>query len=208
MPNFLSKLYYSIINKRLLDYCITYGIISQNLLGFIPGNRTSDAHLIFYNLINKYCHENQSKLFGCFVDFSKAFDSIPRKNLLRKLLECGITGKVFDSTKHLYKEGKPFIKIGGTISQDIRVEKGVRQGCIMSPFLFNILMSDLPGKFNGNYNVNLDENKKISCVVWADDILMLSEREIGMKNMLEVLNEYCITNGLEINSEKTKCMFF
>ena len=100
------------------------GRIAENQLGFLPGNKTSDAHLIFYNLINKYCHQNQSKVYGCFVDFSKTFDCIPREKLFQKLLDYGITGKVFDSIKHLYDGEKTFIKISDKISQVIEVGKG------------------------------------------------------------------------------------
>ena len=95
------------------------GIIKPNQLGFLPGNRASDAHLILHNLIDRYCHTKKQNLYGCFVDFSKAFDNIPRDKLLKKLLNYGITGRVFDTIKHLYEDDKTFIKIGGSLSQEM-----------------------------------------------------------------------------------------
>ena len=204
----LSKLYFTIIKNRLFDYCMEKGIISQQQLGFLPGNRTSDAHIILHNLISKYCHKKQNNMYGCFVDFSKAFDSISREKLLQKLLGYGVTGKVYDSIKHLYEEDRTFLKIGCEISEEIKVDKGVRQGCIMSPLLFNIFMADLPDKFSKNDNVSLDDSQKIKCIIWADDILLLSETENGLTNMLECLNHYCNINELVINADKTKCMVF
>ena len=51
------KLFMSLLNNRLMDLCIINNIISQNQLGFLPGNRTSDAHLIIHNLIQKHAIE-------------------------------------------------------------------------------------------------------------------------------------------------------
>ena len=82
----LGKLYYNVLNNRLLKFCTDNAILSPSQLGFLPGNRTTDAHLILYNLISKYCHKNNMKIYGCFVDFSKDFDSVPRNILFKKLL--------------------------------------------------------------------------------------------------------------------------
>ena len=98
----LGKLYSAILNKRLLKYAIDNNILKSEQLGFVPGNRTSDAHLILYSLIQRYCHQKNEKIFSCFVDFSKAFDTIPRDLLFQKLLDYGITGKFFNNIKSLY----------------------------------------------------------------------------------------------------------
>ena len=143
------------------------------------------------------------------MDFSKAFDCIPRQNLFQKLLDNGITGKVFDSIRNLYNGDKTFLKkVNDKISQGIEVGKGVRQGCIMSPLLFNIFMADLPEKLSKKDSVSLEDKQKVNCLIWADDTLLLSETETGMNHMLKDLDVYCKTNGLTINFDKTKCMIF
>ena len=83
----LGKLFMALLNNRLLDYTLTNKILSPNQLGFLPGNRILDAHLIIHILIKK-----NSRIYSCFVDFSKAFDTIPRDKLLNKLLKCDIKG--------------------------------------------------------------------------------------------------------------------
>ena len=57
----LAKFFYSILNNRLLKFCTERGILNKNQLGFMPGNRTSDAHLILYNLIRNLCHKKGKK---------------------------------------------------------------------------------------------------------------------------------------------------
>ena len=101
----LGKLFLSILNNRLLSYTVDNNLLSKNQLGFLPGNRTSDAHIIVHNLIRKYCHKKKSKIYSCFIDFSKAFDTIPRDLLFKKLLNFNITGKFFNITKNIYSNG-------------------------------------------------------------------------------------------------------
>ena len=81
------------------------------------------------------------------MDFSKAFDSIPRDTLFRKLLNCGVNGNFFNTLKNIYTNDKCRIKVGNKLSDTFKTNKGVRQGCILSPLIFNIFLSDLPKAF-------------------------------------------------------------
>ena len=51
------KLFSAILNNRLMKFCIDKNILCDQQLGFMPGNRTSDAHLILHNLVQNYCHK-------------------------------------------------------------------------------------------------------------------------------------------------------
>ena len=90
----LGKLFSSILNQRLLELSLEKNILSVEQLGFIAGNRTSDAHLILHNLVQSYCHKRGRNIYSCFVDFRKAFDSIPRDILFLKLRKMGINGEI------------------------------------------------------------------------------------------------------------------
>ena len=102
----LYKLLTAVINKRLEKFCKDNNILPENALGFVSGNRTSDAHIILHYLTQEYCHRNNRKLFSCFVDFSEAFDCIPRDILFQRLFDKGITGKVFNLIKNIYMHEK------------------------------------------------------------------------------------------------------
>ena len=56
--------------------------------------------------------------------------------------------------------------------------------------------------------VHLEKDTKINSLIWADDILLLSESEKGLKDSLKILHEFCGENELSINVDKTKCMIF
>ena len=206
----VSKMYAAILNKRLLKYTQEKNMLSNTQLGFVPGNRTSDAHIIIHNLIRQYCNQKNKMLYSCFVDFRKAFDNIPRDKLFEKLRKQGITGKFFNSLKSMYTNDSCKIKIDDWLSEDINPNQGVRQGCVLSPLLFNIFMADLPQIFNNDEDSppSIDGKNKLSCLMWADDLILFSESEFGLNSMLNKLSKYNEQNGLELNIEKTKCMTF
>lgn len=102
------------------------------------------------------------------------------------------------------------IKIGGSLSDTFDANQGVRQGCILSPLLFNIFISDLPDILSNPKNkpAKVGSNEILSCILWADDLVMISESKEGLMEMLRDLSDFSERNGLKINGGKTKCMVF
>ena len=206
----LGKYFSAILNIRLMNFTLENNILSNEQLGFVPGNRTSDPLLILYNLVNYYCAKNNKHIYACFVDFKKAFDSIPRHKLFEKLIKHNITGKFYDCLKHMYSKEITCVKVGNKLTDTFQTSQGVKQGCILSPLLFNIFLSDLPKNFHNKENdlLKLNENESISSLIWADDLLLFSESQNGLNNMLKSLHEYSLDNLIEVNIEKTKYMIF
>ena len=156
-----SKFFLAILNLRLNKFAVDK-IFSNGQLGFLKGSRTSDALLILYNLIDYYCGRMKKHIFGCFVDFRKAFDSVPRDKLFQKLLNNNINGKFYDCLVNLYKEDKSCIKIGDGITRKFTSNQGVKQGCILSPTLFNIFLSDLQPTIEHNFCEPIQINTDMS----------------------------------------------
>ena len=206
----LSKLFSSVLNQRLLQYVTEKDILRKEQLGFIAGNRTSDAHLILQTLIQLNCHKKGQKIFSCFVDFKKAFDSIPRDILLEKILNIGVSGKFFNVLKTLYLNDSCCVKLDGKLTNTFVANQGVKQGCILSPLLFNIFLADITEQFTNEAcnPIKIDDSNSLGSLIWADDILLLSESEEGLRCMLQNLSQYSEKNGMEINIQKTKCMIF
>lgn len=204
----LGKFFLSILNNRLEQFSLDNGILSASQLGFIKGNRTSDAHIIIRNLIDKYCHKNNKRIYSCFIDLSKAFDTVPRDILLQKLQGVGIKGKVFNIIRGIYTNDKAYMKIDGKITKSFPINQGVRQGCVLSPLLFNIFMAELAKDLMALKNGLMMDNYKINSIFWADDIVLLCENGDELNNMIKVITEYCKVNKLTINCKKTKCLIF
>ena len=194
----LGKLFLSILNARLLELVQKNDILGTNQLGFVPGNRTSDAHIIINNIVDKMCHRSNKKIFSCFVDFRKAFDLVPRDILLKKLLKYGINGRFFNVIRNIYANDRACVKLNGKRSESFNIDIGVRQGCILSPLLFNIFLCDLAKSLQ---EIKCPAIGNINSLFWADDLVMFSDSEIGLQNMLSTLEKYCKENELVINTK-------
>ena len=204
----MGKLFLSIINNRLLTYAADKNILSSSQLGFRKGNRTSDAHIIIHNLINKYCHKYNSKIYSCFIDLSKAFDTVPRDILLQKLLNQGIKGKLFNIIRSIYSNDMACIKMNNQCTKSFVVNQGVRQGCVLSPLLFNLFLADLPKRLNLVQEKLKVDNIELNSLLWADDIVLFSKNEEKLTEMINVLESYCKENKLTINEKKNKMFNF
>ena len=206
----VSKIFSSILNNRIIKWSLQENILSQGQLGFLKGNRTSDALLIVHNIINRYCKKMGQKCFSCLVDFQKAFDNIPHDLLMNKLKKLGIDGNIFNIINSMYTSNKCKIRVGQKLSPEISVEKGVRQGCVLSPTLFNLFLSDFEPfiKENCSMPVHIDEHNIMTCILWADDILLISETKQGLQYQLDQLSIYCKSNEITVNADKTKCICF
>ena len=123
---------------------------------------------------------------------------------------CGVTGKFFNILKTLYTNDNCCVKVGNNITDTFQANQGVKQGCILSPLLFNIFLSDLVDRFNAEKCKPLDigKSEKLGCLLWADDLVLLSNSEDGLKHMFSELSSYVEENRMEINTEKTKCVIF
>ena len=108
----------------------------------------SFAFLPLRTLIDKYVNCHQTKVYVCFVDFRKAFDSVWHDGLLYKLLKINIGGNFYNVINSLYSNSTSFVKIGNSQTRSFQYARGVRQGCILSPLLFNLYVNDLAFSFD------------------------------------------------------------
>lgn len=200
----ISKFFETVLNNRLITFCSNNKILSQTQLGFIKGSRTSDAHIILNNLINNYCYKKHRYIYSSFVDFEKAFDRIPRSTLFTKLSKCGITGNFFNVILSMYTNNTAMVKLGQKLTLPFSVNIGVRQGCVLSPTLFNIFLADFCEALSQKKMdlLKIDEVKEIPAIIWADDILLLSTTKHGLQNQLNALLKYSDDNGLTVNTKK------
>ncbi len=86
----LGKLFNGILNARLDMYLENNHLISDCQIGFSKKSRTSDHMFVLKYLIDKYIHSANKKLFACFIDFRKAFDTVIHTGIMIKLLDMHI----------------------------------------------------------------------------------------------------------------------
>jgi hypothetical protein len=94
--------------------------------GFRPVYRSTDHIFTLNTTLNKYLYKNRKPVFACFVDFSKAFDSLWHEALFQKLYTLGIKGKCFQLIHNMYTHAKFGVKKDHTITDPSILGKGVR----------------------------------------------------------------------------------
>ena len=148
--SFIGKLFSSILLERLHKFRAENAPNPSNQLGFCAEARTVDHILTIDTCIQKYVKKHRKKLFSCFIDFKKAFDTFCREALIYKLNLIGVKDKFLEVLSHMYRNSKAKIKLLNRISEVIDINVGTEQGHPRSPELFKIFLLDLSAKLNGD----------------------------------------------------------
>ena len=111
MSSPLLKILCSLLNGRVQTHCSENGLINKNQIGFQKDCRTSDHILTLKTLVKKYVANGKEKLYVCFIDFKKAFDSVWHKGLFYKLHKVGINWKFSKFDKTSIQKNQPFYEI-------------------------------------------------------------------------------------------------
>lgn len=197
-----SKCLEKIINERMSNFCEKHDILIPNQFGFRKGYSTESALLKQKELILQGIEQ---KLFtlGIFVDFSKAFDRINHRTLLKKLEAYGFRGIFLTLIESYLKYRQQQVIINDKTSSLKHISCGVPQGSILGPLLFNIYINDI---------INIDDIPKY--IIYADDTsLFFTSKDtthlIGLANsVLDKLSTWSKVNALAINTSKTKAVLF
>ena len=118
--------------------------------------------------------------------------------------ESGVGGKTYDIIKSMYTGNTCSIKIGKKITEFVNQGRGLRQGCNLSPALFNIYINELATilKKSSAPGVSL-HNSEVNCLLFADDLWLLSPTAHGLQQSLDLLEQYCQTWALAVNPHST-----
>jgi len=205
----LGKLFTSLLQLRISEFLETNNLLSTNQGGFRKNYRTIDHIFILRTIINKYIYKCKKKIYVCFIDFKKAFDSVWRSALFLKLKAKGIHGKVYNIIKNLYSNTMYGCKSANNYSKPFLANQGVKQGDSLSPTLFNIFVDDLGKYFKSSDTdpVSLD-NQSFNHLLYADDLILMSESPSGLQHCINSVQKYCSGWRLAVNLNKSKIMIF
>ena len=196
------------LNERLTLFCDNSELLKYNQVGFRRGFRTTDHIFTLKTMIDQSLNKKE-KLYACFVDFRKAYDTVWRKGLFLKLLESGISGKFVKLLQDIYSGLQLCVSLNNGLSSPFKSLVGLKQGCNLSPLLFNIFINDIPNIIdNATCDPPALEGQQISCLLYADDLVLLSKSRSGLQNSIDALYDFTKDWFLEINKTKTKCLVF
>ena len=208
--NVIQKILCGIMAERLKIWVEERKILASEQAGFRPNFSTMDNIAVLNHLIKKKRSKKGGKLFACFIDFEKAFDSIDRNILWGKLEKMGLDGKFVRMLKCMYECVEMRVKVGmNGVSESFFADRGVRQGCKLSPLLFALFINDLPSFFEDvAMHSPFVQGVDIRVLLFADDVVLIGESSVGLQRGLDKLGEYCERNNLKVNANKSKVIVF
>ena len=175
--------------------------------GFRKGRGTRDQIAKIQWIIEK-ANQFQKNIYFCFIDYAKAFDCVDHNKLWKILQEMGILDHLTCLLRNLYAGQEATVRTGHGTTDWFQIGKGVYQGCILSPRLFNLYAEYIMR------NAGLDEvqagikiaGRNINNLRYIDDTTLRPESEEELKSLFVKVKEKSEKVGLKFNIQKTKIM--
>ena len=176
--------------------------------GFRKGRGTRDQTANIRWIIEKAREfQKNKKIYFCFIDYAKTVDSLDH-NKLKILKDMGIPDNLTCLLRNLYAGQEATVRTGQRTTDWFQIENGACQGCILSPYLFNLYAEYIMR------NAGLDEaqagikiaGRNISNLRYTDDTTLMAQIEEELKSLLIKVKEESEKVGLKLNIQKTKIM--
>ena len=172
-------------------------VISLAQHGFMKGRSTVTNLGVITEFLSDAVDEG-GQVDVVYTDFSKAFDTIPHDALLRKMSAFGFSPALMKLFTSYLSDRKNYVFYNGFFSNEYRVKSGVPQGTNLGPLLFTLFINDLLESMTSGVLAYADDLKLYRRISGAIDVGAL-------QNDLDVLSDWCRTNGLGLNL--SKCHF-
>ena len=200
-----SKVMLKILQARLQQYVNCD--LPDVQAGSRKGRGTRDQITNICWIIEK-AREFQKNIYFCFIDYAKAFDCVDHNKLWKILRKMGLSDHLTCLLRNLYAGQEAIIRTGHGTTDWFQIGKGVRQGCIWSPYLFNLFAEYImrsAGLEKAQAGIKISR-RNINNLRYADDTTLMAESEEELKSLLMKLKEKSKSVGIKLNIQKTKIM--
>ena len=116
--------------------------------------------------------------------------------------------KMLKMLKCIYRGNINCVRVNKSFTKPFRVSTGLRQGCVLSPILFNVFVNDLPASIAGTHKGVQFWDCTISSLLYADDLVMIVDSEQAMQTLLGKVHEWCSLWSIKVNSNKSAIVHF
>ena len=199
-PITLSPVFTKMLQLIIMPPCPT----DTNQFGFRKGCSTSFGCSML-NDVSAYYNSKGSPLYVCSLDAEKCFDSIWHPALFFKLMHK-IPACYWVLLFRWYSNLQAYVKWNGSYSDRICVSKGVRQGSVLSPCLFNIFINDMLKELTMAKSGTCIGNIDLNNFAYADDITVFSATVAGLQHLINICVNYANTWRFTFNIKKSKCV--
>ncbi|XP_049269910.1 uncharacterized protein LOC119385332 [Rhipicephalus sanguineus] len=187
------RVFAGVIKAWLSDWAETKGLLTELQNGFRPGRRLDDI-LFVVTQCAEIARKEGRTLLCCFLDVEKAYDNVPHGPLFACLSDLGLPQLLISTIRRMYSENVVSVQLGDIITGPIRVNKGLRQGCPLSPLLYILYASRLEwALLNSNLGFSMrfsttsaSENHHLPGLAFADDLVLMAESQQELQSLLDI----------------------
>lgn len=159
-----------------------------------------------------------SQLFLAFLDLEKAYDAVPHQRLWDKMEKSGLEKESVELLKSLYRGCEAWYTLENYKSKPVPISIGLRQGCPLSPTLFNVYTNDLLKhlkhleeegaglRLSTTTKDGEEEYTRIPCLAFANDVVLLAESSTDMQHMIDICTGVAARDNLKFNAGRTQWM--
>ena len=205
LANTVGKIFSTMLNERLRKWIEREGVLGEEQNGFRADRRAEDNIFIVNEMIERK-RRDKDKLYVCFLDIEKAYDRVIREIMWCVLVKIGLSEKIVNIIRSMYEDTKAIYRLGTLETDWVRSERGVRQGCTLSPTLFSLYTEEMAARLRRmDVGVKFGDHK-INVLLYADDVVIMSETGEELQALLNVVDGYGRDFGVKFSSEKSKVM--
>ena len=181
----------------------TTKLFDNNQKGFIKG---IDGCLEHSNMITEaICDANRRNkdIYIATLDLKDAFGSVPHAYIKHVMREMNFPEEISTIIEDSYDNGTTRVRIGSKESALINIHKGVKQGCPLSPLIFNFCMNPLLSRIDEEgegYYIN--ENCRLTIQAYADDLVIFADTREGLQANLNIVEEFLRYSKIQVNANK------
>ena len=189
-PITLSVLFAQLFENLLLQKFECYFKCDNLQFGF--KSKHSTAHAIYVlKMCVKYFYNHGSSTYVTFLDCTKAFDKVSHYGLFIKLMQRNVPLPFLRLLAYWYLNMKSRCNWNGILGEYFDVTTGVKQGGVLSPRLFTVYVNDLILKLRDRGIGCHILNVFVACIMFADDLCLITPTRESMQQMLDICQEYC-----------------
>ena len=206
----VGKVYGRVLIERIRRK--TDDVVSEVQGGFRQGRGCVDQVFVVRQVCEKYLAKGKD-VYWAFMDLEKAYDRVDREAMWDVLRLYGVGGKLLRAVKSFYIGSKACVRVGNELSEWFPVKVGLRQGCVMSPWLFNLYIDGVVREVNARVmGRGLELNGgggmrwELCQLLFADDTALVADTEEKLRTLVREFGRVCDRRKLRVNVSKSKVM--
>lgn len=180
--------------------------LAEEQAGFRAGRSTVEQIFNCRIMMEKHL-QHQRELYHNFIDFKKAFDRVWHEGLWHVLRGFGIEEGLIQAIQSLYNSASSAVLLNSSIGEFFKTTVGVRQGCLLSPVLFNLYLENIMRETLHDFESTISiGGRTINNLRFADDIDLMGGSNSELQDLTSRLASRSRAYGMEVSSEKSKVM--